>query len=218
MTRSCTSFFAFTLCATAVLLVSVSAVRTPVATKVGGPVAPATGNVGDPNFLCTLCLFASAEADKKLHLPETYAAFKKYVEDKVCTAFRLVERILCKKVAPKLIPAIYEWAEKFLETGRACGAFCHGSDTVNSTCSMCEFGCQSINQFLSKPENDNKTLAFAEGVCPLFSPELQPKCAQDIMMFGPEVIDFIMQVTSDPRDTCNKLKFCLAPNETVALY
>ena len=46
---------------------------------------------------------------------------------------RLVARLLCKKVAPKLLPAIYEWAEKFLETGRACGAFCHGSDTVNST-------------------------------------------------------------------------------------
>ena len=127
---------------------------------------------------------------------------------------RRLARLLCKKVAPKLLPAIYEWAEKFLETGRACGAFCHGSDTVNSTCSMCEYGCQSIHTFLQQPDNENKTLVFAEGVCPLFAPNFQDQCRQDIEKFGPEVMDFVEQVTADPRDTCNKLRFCLAPNNT----
>ena len=64
---------------------------------------------------------------------------------------------------------------------------------------------------MSDPEQQNKTLVFAEGVCPLFAPQFQPKCIQDIEDFGPEVLDFIMQVTADPRDACNKLKFCLQP-------
>ena len=94
------------------------------AAAVRGPVVQAPQVVesqdvgGKVDFVCSACLFASAEADKVLHKNTSYIAFKDYVEHRICNDFRLIPRLLCKKVAPKLLPAIYEWAEKFLETGR----------------------------------------------------------------------------------------------------
>ena len=80
--------FAFTLAATAVLLATVSAVRPPTGSAPYVPMVQGAPEFGSPDFLCTACLFASAEADKKLHEPATYAAFKSYVENKVCTSLR----------------------------------------------------------------------------------------------------------------------------------
>ena len=86
MTRS---HFFLTLVATAVLLAGVSAARLPpVALDVPGAASAVPELGGKVDFLCSACLFASAEADKRLHEPEVYAAFKHYVEDKVCSAFR----------------------------------------------------------------------------------------------------------------------------------
>ena len=60
---------------------------------------------GKVDFLCSACLFASSLADKKLHEPATYPAFKKYVEDHVCNDFRYVFR----RPLPHLLPQALWW-------------------------------------------------------------------------------------------------------------